>query len=96
MRPHDRDENVDRRDNRYQNRERNDRREEGRRERGSREDRGRRDVYRGDRRDRGEGVDRRDRYSDRPARKVFTRREDGDSAPKSVYSKKKLIEYRMK
>ena len=44
----------------------------------------------------GEGDDRRDRYSDRPARKVFTRREDGDSAPKSVYSKKKQIEYRKK
>ncbi|WP_455499223.1 pseudouridine synthase, partial [Butyricimonas virosa] len=95
-RPQDRDENVERRDNRYQNRERNDRREEGRRERGSREDRGRREGYRGDRRDRGEGDDRRDRYSDRPARKVFTRREDGDSAPKSVYSKKKQIEYRKK
>lgn len=86
-RPQDRDENVERRDNRYQNRERNDRREEGRRERGSREDRGRREGYRGDRRD---------RYSDRPARKVFTRREDGDSASKSVYSKKKQIEYRKK
>ena len=95
-RPQDRDENVERRDNRYQNRERNDRREEGRRERGSREDRGRREGYRGDRRDRREGDDRRDRYSDRPARKVFTRREDGDSAPKSVYSKKKQIEYRKK
>lgn len=86
-RPQDRDENVERRDNRYQNRERNDRREEGRQERGSREDRGRREGYRGDRRD---------RYSDRPARKVFTRREDGDSASKSVYSKKKQIEYRKK
>ena len=86
-RPQDRDENVERRDNRYQNRERNARREEGRRERGSREDRGRREGYRGDRRD---------RYSDRPARKVFTRREDGDSASKSVYSKKKQIEYRKK
>ena len=95
-RPQDRDENVERRDNRYQNRERNDRREEGRRERGSREDRGRREGYRGDRRDRGEGDDRRDRYSDRPARKVFTRRADGDGAPKSVYSKKKQIEYRKK
>ena len=95
-RPQDRDENVERRDNRYQNRERNDRREEGRRERGSREDRGRREGYRGDRRDRREGDDRRDRYSDRPARKVFTRREDGDSASKSVYSKKKQIEYRKK
>lgn len=95
-RPQDRDENVERRDNRYQNRERNDRREEGRRERGSREDRGRREGYRGDRRDRREGDDRRDRYSDRPARKVFTRREDGDSAPQSVYSKKKQIEYRKK
>ena len=94
--PQDRDENVERRDNRYQNRERNDRREEGRRERGSREDRGRREGYRGDRRDRREGDDRRDRYSDRPARKVFTRREDGDSASKSVYSKKKQIEYRKK
>ena len=86
-RPQDRDENVERRDNRYQNRERNDRREEGRQERGSREDRGRREGYRGDRRD---------RYSDRPARKVFTRRADGDGAPKSVYSKKKQIEYRKK
>ena len=86
-RPQDRDENAERRDNRYQNRERNDRREEGRQERGSREDRGRREGYRGDRRD---------RYSDRPARKVFTRREDGDSASKSVYSKKKQIEYRKK
>lgn len=95
-RPQDRDENVERRDNRYQNRERNDRREEGRQERGSREDRGRREGYRGDRRDRREGDDRRDRYSDRPARKVFTRREDGDSASKSVYSKKKQIEYRKK
>ena len=95
-RPQDRDENVERRDNRYQNRERNDRREEGRRERGSREDRGRREGYRGDRRDRREGDDRRDRYSDRPARKVFTRRADGDGAPKSVYSKKKQIEYRKK
>ena len=95
-RPQDRDENVERRDNRYQNRERNDRREEGRRERGSREDRGRREGHRGDRRDRREGDDRRDRYSDRPARKVFTRREDGDSASKSVYSKKKQIEYRKK
>ena len=94
--PQDRDENVERRDNRYQNRERNDRREEGRRERGSREDRGRREGYRGDRRDRREGDDRRDRYSDRPARKVFTRRADGDGAPKSVYSKKKQIEYRKK
>ena len=95
-RPQDRDENVERRDNRYQNRERNDRREEGRRERGSREDRGRREGYRGDRRDRREGDDRRDRYSDRPARKVFTRRADGDGAPQSVYSKKKQIEYRKK
>ena len=95
-RPQDRDENVERRDNRYQNRERNDRREEGRRERGSHEDRGRREGYRGDRRDRREGDDRRDRYSDRPARKVFTRRADGDGAPKSVYSKKKQIEYRKK
>ena len=95
-RPQDRDENAERRDNRYQNRDRNDRREEGRRERGSREDRGRREGYRGDRRDRREGDDRRDRYSDRPARKVFTRRADGDGAPKSVYSKKKQIEYRKK
>lgn len=46
--------------------------------------------------DRREGDDRRDRYSDRPARKVFTRRADGDGAPKSVYSKKKQIEYRKK
>ena len=95
-RPQDRDENAERRDNRYQSRDRNDRREEGRRERGSREDRGRREGYRGDRRDRREGDDRRDRYSDRPARKVFTRRADGDGAPKSVYSKKKQIEYRKK
>ena len=95
-RPQDRDENVERRDNRYQNRERNDRREEGRQERGSREEGGRGEGYRGDRRDRREGDDRRDRYSDRPARKVFTRREDGDSASKSVYSKKKQIEYRKK
>ena len=95
-RPQDRDENAERRDNRYQNRDRNDRREEGRRERGSREEGGRGEGYRGDRRDRGEGDDRRDRYSDRPARKVFTRRADGDGAPKSVYSKKKQIEYRKK
>lgn len=95
-RPQDRDENAERRDNRYQNRDRNDRREEGRRERGSREEGGRREGYRGDRRDRREGDDRRDRYSDRPARKVFTRRADGDGAPKSVYSKKKQIEYRKK
>ena len=95
-RPQDRNDNTERRDNRYQNRDRNDRRDEGRRERGSREDRGRREGYRGDRRDRGEGDDRRDRYSDRPARKVFTRRADGDGAPKSVYSKKKQIEYRKK
>ena len=95
-RPQDRDENAERRDNRYQNRDRNDRREEGRRERGFREDGGRREGYRGDRRDRREGDDRRDRYSDRPARKVFTRRADGDGAPKSVYSKKKQIEYRKK
>ena len=88
-RPQDRDENAERRDNRYQNRDRNDRREEGRRERGSREEGGRGEGYRGDRRDRREGDDRRDRYSDRPARKVFTRRADGDGAPKSVYSKKK-------
>ena len=92
----DRDENAERRDNRYQNRDRNDRREEGRRERGSREEGGRGEGYRGDRRDRREGDDRRDRYSDRPARKVFTRRADGDGAPKSVYSKKKQIEYRKK
>lgn len=95
-RPQDRDENAERRDNRYQNRDRNDRREEGRRERGFREDGGRREGFRGDRRDRREGDDRRDRYSDRPARKVFTRRADGDGAPKSVYSKKKQIEYRKK
>ena len=95
-RPQDRDENVERRDNRYQSRDRNDRREEGRRERGSREEGGRGEGYRGDRRDRREGDDRRDRYSDRPARKVFTRRADGDGAPKSVYSKKKQIEYRKK
>ena len=95
-RPQDRDENAERRDNRYQNRDRNDRREEGRRERGSREEGGRGEGYRGDRRDRREGDDRRDRYSDRPARKVFTRRADGDGAPKSVYSKKKQIEYRKK
>ena len=95
-RPQDRDENAERRDNRYQNRDRNDRREEGRRERGSREEGGRGEGYRGDRRDRREGYDRRDRYSDRPARKVFTRRADGDGAPKSVYSKKKQIEYRKK
>ncbi len=95
-RPQDRDENAKRRDNRYQNRDRNDRREEGRRERGSREEGGRGEGYRGDRRDRREGDDRRDRYSDRPARKVFTRRADGDGAPKSVYSKKKQIEYRKK
>ena len=94
-RPQDRDENTERRDNRYQNRDRNDRREEGRRERGSREEGGRGEGYRGDRRDRREG-DGRDRYSDRPARKVFTRRADGDGAPKSVYSKKKQIEYRKK
>ena len=85
-RPQDRDENAERRDNRYQNRDRNDRREEG----------GRGEGYRGDRRDRREGDDRRDRYSDRPARKVFTRRADGDGAPTSVYSKKKQIEYRKK
>ena len=85
-RPQDRDENAERRDNR----------EEGRRERGSREEGGRGEGYRGDRRDRREGDDRRDRYSDRPARKVFTRRADGDGAPKSVYSKKKQIEYRKK
>ena len=91
-RPQDRE----RRDNRYQNRDRNDRREEGRRERGFREEGGRGEGYRGDRRDRREGDDRRDRYSDRPARKVFTRRADGDGAPKSVYSKKKQIEYRKK
>ena len=95
-RPQDRDENTERRDNRYQNRDRNDRREEGRRERGFREEGGRGEGYRGDRRDRREGDDRRDRYSDRPARKVFTRRADGDGAPKSVYSKKKQIEYRKK
>ncbi len=95
-RPQDRDENAERRDNRYQNRDRNDRREEGRRERGSREEGGRREGYRGDRRDRREGDDRRDRYSDRPARRVITRREDGEGAPKSVYSKKKQIEYRKK
>ena len=95
-RPQDRDENAERRDNRSQNRDRNDRREEGRRERGSREEGGRGEGYRGDRRDRREGDDRRDRYSDRPARKVFTRRADGDGAPKSVYSKKKQIEYRKK
>ena len=95
-RPQDRDENAERRDNRYQNRDRNDRREEGRRERGSREEGGRGEGYRGGRRDRREGDDRRDRYSDRPARKVFTRRADGDGAPKSVYSKKKQIEYRKK
>ena len=95
-RPQDRDENAERRDNRYQNRDRNDRREEGRRERGSREEGGRGEGYRGDRRDRREGDDRRDRYSDRPARKVFTRRADGDGAPKSVYSKKKQIECRKK
>ena len=95
-RPQDRDENAERRDNRYQNRDRNDRREEGRRDRGSREEGGRGEGYRGDRRDRREGDDRRDRYSDRPARKVFTRRADGDGAPKSVYSKKKQIEYRKK
>lgn len=95
-RPQDRDENAERRDNRYQNRDRNDRREEGRRERGSREEGGRGEGYRGDRRDRREGDDRRDRYSDRPARKVFTRRADGDGAPQSVYSKKKQIEYRKK
>ena len=95
-RPQDRDENAERRDNRYQNRDRNDRREEGRRERGSREEGGRGEGYRCDRRDRREGDDRRDRYSDRPARKVFTRRADGDGAPKSVYSKKKQIEYRKK
>ena len=95
-RPQDRDENAERRDNRYQNRDRNDRREEGRREIGSREEGGRGEGYRGDRRDRREGDDRRDRYSDRPARKVFTRRADGDGAPKSVYSKKKQIEYRKK
>lgn len=95
-RPQDRDENAERRDNRYQNRDRNDRREEGRRERGSREEGGRGEGYRGDRRDRREEDDRRDRYSDRPARKVFTRRADGDGAPKSVYSKKKQIEYRKK
>lgn len=95
-RPQNRDENAERRDNRYQNRDRNDRREEGRRERGSREEGGRGEGYRGDRRDRREGDDRRDRYSDRPARKVFTRRADGDGAPKSVYSKKKQIEYRKK
>ena len=95
-RPQDRDENAERRDNRYQNRDRNDRREEGRRERGSREEGGRGEGYRGDRRDRREGDDHRDRYSDRPARKVFTRRADGDGAPKSVYSKKKQIEYRKK
>ena len=95
-RPQDRDENAERRDNRYQNRDRNDRREEGRRERGFREEGGRGEGYRGDRRDRREGDDRRDRYSDRPARKVFTRRADGDGAPKSVYSKKKQIEYRKK
>ena len=80
-RPQDRDENAERRDNRYQNRDRNDRREEGRRERGSREDGGRREGYRGERRDRGERDD---------------RREDGNGAPKSVYSKKKQIEYRKK
>ena len=95
-RPQDRDENAERRDNRYQNRDRNDRREEGRRERGFREEGGRGEGYRGDRRDRREGDDRRDRYSDRPARKVFTRRADGDGGPKSVYSKKKQIEYRKK
>lgn len=95
-RPQDRDENAERRDNRYQNRDHNDRREEGRRERGFREEGGRGEGYRGDRRDRREGDDRRDRYSDRPARKVFTRRADGDGAPKSVYSKKKQIEYRKK
>ncbi|WP_455509554.1 pseudouridine synthase [Butyricimonas paravirosa] len=95
-RPQDRDENAERRDNRYQNRDRNDRREEGRRERGSREDGGRREGYRGERRDRGERDDRRERYSDRPARKIITRREDGNGAPKSVYSKKKQIEYRKK
>ena len=95
-RPQDRNDNTERRDSRYQNRDRNDRRDEGRRERGSREDGGRREGYRGDRRDRREGDDRRDRYSDRPARKVFTRRADGDGAPKSVYSKKKQIEYRKK
>lgn len=95
-RPQDWDENAERRDNRYQNRDRNDRREEGRRERGFREEGGRGEGYRGDRRDRREGDDRRDRYSDRPARKVFTRRADGDGAPKSVYSKKKQIEYRKK
>ncbi|HJA14105.1 MAG TPA: pseudouridine synthase [Candidatus Butyricimonas faecavium] len=90
-RPLDRDSNAEKRGDRYQNKDRNDRRDEGRWEKGSRDE-----GYRGERRDRREGDDRRDRYSDRPVRKVFTRREDGDSTPKSVYSKKKQIEFRKK
>ncbi len=95
-RPQDRNDNTERRDNRYQNRDRNDRRDEGRRERGARDEGFRREGYRGERRDRREGDDRRDRSSERPVRKVIARRKDGDNAPKSVYSKKKQIEYRKK
>ena len=95
-RPQDRNDNTERRDNRYQNRDRNDRRDEGRRERGARDEGFRREGYRGERRDRREENDRRDRNSDRPVRKVIARRKDEDNIPKSVYSKKKQIEYRKK
>ena len=95
-RPQDRNDNTERRDSRYQNRDRNDRRDEGRRERGTRDEGFRREGYRGERRDRREENDRGDRNSDRPVRKVIDRRKDEDNAPKSVYSKKKQIEYRKK
>ncbi len=92
----DRDEGTERRENRYQNRDRNDRREEGRRERSFRGEGERREGFRGERRDNREGDNRRERFSDRPAKKVFIRREEGGGASKSVYSKKKQIEHRKK
>ena len=77
-------------------RERNYRDNGERRERSSRGDGENRENYRGERRNYNERDNRRERFSDRPARRSFTPRNGENDGPKSVYSKKKQIEYRKK
>lgn len=66
------------------------------RERSSRGDNDRRDNFRGERRNYKDGDDRRGLFSDRPVKKSFTPRNSENDGFKSVYSKKKQIEYRKK
>ena len=85
----------ERRERNYGERRENTYRGDGeRRERNYRDNGERRESFRGERRN--EGDNRRERFSDRPARRSFTPRDGENNGPKSVYSKKKQIEFRKK